>query len=376
MKYLIRFNKLILFFTSLIVISCGDEKPSSDNFGNLYPDGLINSTEYDFKVEFQNYIDEFETDPLNSYRTIGSLDTDRSYIFGDIRKVLLIEGLIFLLDARSKQLKIFNLESGRHIETFDLEGRGPGELLFPEDMIFDESNRTLIILDRQRKLLKYKLDRYTPEIADEAILDYLPENFCLSKNAIVIRNRMTAADWHDETPGNIAVYEKDGYALQYIIGDFFESDNWLLTNQLSRGTIYCSDKDDNLYSVDRYLPQLTVFKGPGFIEMEKVLFQGLDLIKIVPEYRDGQPGISYYRGNGAAIVHNVITSENNVFVQLYELHPTGEETIRSYQIDKNNYTLKRYFGDLGTIHQITDSLLITSVNTPYPRVEIYMHKGL
>jgi len=374
-----KYSFLIILFAILLINNC---KKEDDNYNldDNYPESIKRSPSYTKHINLFEINREDNIDYSSPILTIGNRSSDRNYIFGEIKKVKVFDSKVFLLDSRSKQLKIFSLDSGTHINTFELSGRGPGELLQPVDMLIDEVSGTLFLLDNQRKLLAYNVNNPEPELNNEVLLDYIPESFCSNNTHIIIRNRLGPTGVIDGPKGNLISYSKNELKAGKIFGSVFTSDNWLLTDQMSRGIIYCSDKDDFVYSIDRYLSHLVIFSNNGnkYSITDRVFFNDLELIRIVPSFSENQPVISYESSNRGkrAVMNNVITDKNYIFIQTYELKRTGEEIITTYQIDKKNNSLVNAFYHIGTIHDIHERGIITSKNFPFPRVEIFSKNSL
>ncbi len=369
----------IILFTILLLNNCKKEV-NTYNFDENYLESIKKSQPYSSHVSLLELKKDENLEYSLPLITIGSQSSDRNYIFGDIKKVKVFDSKVFLLDSRSKELKIFKLNNGAHINTFQLSGRGPGELLQPVDMLIDEDGGTLFLLDNQRKLLAYNVNNPEPELSNEIILDYIPESFCANNSHIIIRSRLGPAGVSENLKGNIIPHSKFDLTPGKTFGNVFTSNNWLLTDQLSRGTIYCSENNDIVYSVDRYLPHIKIYSknNSEYKSTDRVLLDGLELIQIVPSFNENQPVISYKSSDSGkrAVMDNVISNKNYIFIQTYELNRTGEEVVTTYQISKNDYSLVKAFDHIGTIHEMNDSLLVTSKNFPYPMVEIFSTDNL
>lgn len=364
----------VLLFSLLFLSSCNNETDTNKHYNSQYFDTIIDSYNYQTVVGKNNQTGlNSESQEFISLHSIGSFDRDGDYIFGEIKSVRIFNESVFVLDSRSNHLKVYSLEDGSHLRTVELQGRGPGELLYPADMIFDETEKHLYLLDTQGKFLQYSLGDYgSIELNQERYIGHLPLNMCMTLNGFAFRIRLYEDDQNKGITGNIVLWDDFTNPSEKIVGKVFESDNWLLTNQLSRGVISCNKKDGDIYSVDRYIPKISIYRAPDYEITDHILFDDLNLIRIIPTVAEGRlPEISYDRTNGGDVVHNIVTTEKNIFIQLYELHRNGEETFTTYQVDKEDLTLKNVYDDLGYLHQFTDSLMVTSVNLPYPEVKIY-----
>lgn len=100
------------------------------------------------------------------------LETKPEALIGSIQKIIANSDYFYLLDVFSaKSVFVFN-RAGKHIETIDTNGKGPGEFVTPWDMSVDPYNEKLIIVDPgNQKILKYSLEG---EFEDEVYTDFTP----------------------------------------------------------------------------------------------------------------------------------------------------------------------------------------------------------
>jgi hypothetical protein len=97
------------------------------------------------------------TDLKNEFRVI-CLETIEESLIQYIKKVILNEKRIYILDNQLPTLAVFN-EDGSFIMNIGKHGNGPGEYYFPSDFIIDKKNNLIEIYDGLRKrILKYDLD--------------------------------------------------------------------------------------------------------------------------------------------------------------------------------------------------------------------------
>jgi hypothetical protein len=367
--------KIILLWIILFVF-LGCEKEDGIEISQANTDYISHFHDLaDHEIVFQK--DIIETIPLEKKNEIGFESGNNDFVFGEIKKIGLYQGLLFVLDADDLALKLYDFHTNDHINTFSLEGRGPGEVLYPEDMLINEDERSVLILDRQGKVVTYKIRNNQIVHEYDFTIEGNPESFCVIRGYVLIKNRLSHRDVFDDSD-NISVYDKNTMAKVGKFGNTFVSDNWLLNDQLSRGFVECANSLNKVYSVSRYIPLITSYQYPGFDEIasSSSFLMGMDLINIIPSFDSNmQPVIEYNREKSGAIIGNIISHEYYVFIQLYELLRSGEEIFLTYQFaeeDGELILLNEYEG-IGMIHQVTDSLIISSVNDPFPKIQIFSY---
>lgn len=83
------------------------------------------------------------------------LETNDRSLLGRIKKVVVTDEKIIILDDQRKRLQIFD-NTGAHIESIDQIGLGPGELMSPLD--FNVIDNVVWIYDSQNGLVKYSIE--------------------------------------------------------------------------------------------------------------------------------------------------------------------------------------------------------------------------
>ena len=120
-----------------------------------------------------NEFDQIKTrfsELLKNYKYI-KLDTHPEHIIGSIDKIIISEGLIYILDRHSaKSIFTFDL-NGNFINQIKKLGKGPGEYLSINDFFIDSVNNSIFLFDNKAKRLieyslsgDYKKDYNLPEI--------------------------------------------------------------------------------------------------------------------------------------------------------------------------------------------------------------------
>ena len=89
--------------------------------------------------------------------TIVPLETNDESLIQYVKKVILYDDLIFILDDQGPLVAIFD-KKGKFVQTIGRKGNGPGEFYFPTDFIIDPKRNQLELFDGfRRQILIYDL---------------------------------------------------------------------------------------------------------------------------------------------------------------------------------------------------------------------------
>jgi hypothetical protein len=85
---------------------------------------------------------------ISEFKAIKLEFTDQSMI-GDIRKIVIHDNRIYVLDTfGAKSVMVFGMD-GKFIHRIGTNGKGPGQYLLPKDFVIDDKNE-IEIIDNQR----------------------------------------------------------------------------------------------------------------------------------------------------------------------------------------------------------------------------------
>src|SRR5690554_4324573 len=131
---------LILFIVQLVLLACDNANNSVNQDAPLH----IDITNWKLNKLIPNEI-------IASTEFIP-LETDNNNLIGQINKMLVSNGNIYILDKSSKQIFVFDM-TGKFIQKIGVYGRGPGEYIRLNDFIIDKSRNRVLTLDSyQRKI--------------------------------------------------------------------------------------------------------------------------------------------------------------------------------------------------------------------------------
>ena len=145
MKCINLFKSLVLLFCLLIFIyGCNSNSQKNDLAENVI---TISDSELDDKHRASDIFESLVLIPLET--------TDESLI-GNINKIVIIDTLIYILDAKSKAIMLFNTK-GKYITKIACTGAGPNDYVALNDFTVLK-NGDIIILDGNKKILHCKAD--------------------------------------------------------------------------------------------------------------------------------------------------------------------------------------------------------------------------
>ncbi|WP_106831223.1 6-bladed beta-propeller [Parabacteroides pacaensis] len=86
------------------------------------------------------------------------LDTDTNNVIGEVSKIIVTDGRIYILDTFKAQSVFIFDTTGKYINKIYRQGKGPGEYLQVTDIFYDEREKTINLLDSRGKILIFNKD--------------------------------------------------------------------------------------------------------------------------------------------------------------------------------------------------------------------------
>lgn len=148
------------------------------------------------------------------------------------------DGLVYIVDAGDDQIKVFD-RSGKYVRTIGRRGRGPGDLLRPSAVAFDNDNNILVADDFNRRIQAFDPKGnylYGFKLGKLKRPSYVSVN---SKNEIMVYS-------HENTffTGSlITLYNSRGESIKEIGNLFYKPESM----QNSPGIFFVADKEDNIF---------------------------------------------------------------------------------------------------------------------------------
>ncbi|MGF1670119.1 MAG: 6-bladed beta-propeller, partial [Balneolaceae bacterium] len=267
-----------------------------------------------------------------------------------------------------KNINVFD-DRGEWKMSKEIYGKGPGELLLPNDMTIDKNKAELVLIDETGILLKLDLQNHLA-LTNQFDTKRSTQSICVSGQHIVINHSIPPGGVNrNSSDDNTIIYDKESLEVLSSISSNYSSSHWLVDRQLSKGKVFCSDTHD-IHISEWFLPRLRIYDKSDFTEKIMYIFNDLSLIKVKFYLRDGKPTQTFEFEGERQYIENILSDKNYIYLQLKRFLNDGAEEGRVFRIDKKNLEVD-YLGALGTIHWVYDSKLITSVKDPYPQILIY-----
>ena len=131
-------KKLAVLFMLIIFLFCTGKSPKSEIMPVLHLSIPVGDVQ---QVTFSNMISEYK---------IIKLEFTTESMIGDIRKIIIQNGQIYVLDTfGAKSLMVFD-SAGKFIQRIGSVGKGPGQSLSPKDFIINNINKEIEILGNRK----------------------------------------------------------------------------------------------------------------------------------------------------------------------------------------------------------------------------------
>lgn len=253
------------------------------------------------------------------------LETNDDCAINYIDKIIIKDGIIYILDIRSKSVFAFNLE-GKYLRKFYHYGRGPGEYTNLRDFEISNDGENIFMIDiYQNKLYQYtiddvflqelKLDFGTNSFAfiDENLFVFYQKNRPNAKSDKFFNNNIVFWNFEKQLPLNGYFPIKENRRM---IGDYslYRSKDQIF---------YCPFSTDKVYKISKegISPYLS-FNGSKLIKDE--LWEIESTREFIRELRKSK---YYYRFRNFYKANDVITfalSQENHSYKIFYSISTGE----------------------------------------------------
>ena len=222
----------------------------------------------------------------NEVYSIGSQDGSRYEIIGEIQDVAAgANGSFYVLDSRYNEVRKYDA-SGQFVEAFGRPGRGPMEFQYPQALEIDPDGR-LYVADRNRQIKVFERQDTSYAIVNTISLDFTPFDVCVTEEQIFAQGYKPGEENYI-----IHEYTKDGEYVKSF-GTPYQSDNEVVRNLLSQGTLACHASEDTILLAFQHLPVLFAFSLEGKLKWRSVIkdFNPTKITEIVTD--QGQRGLRY-----------------------------------------------------------------------------------
>ena len=193
-----------------------------------------------------NLMDTFDIQSLFKDRYILALEETEKSRVGNIEKLVKVDSLLFVLDNRlAMRVFVFDINTGRFINSIGRTGNGPGEYVDINDFSVDTQRGVVSILSARHTVIEY---------------DY-QGNYKGKKDISFHADKMESKDGKyyfacfDEGRGSLIVTDKD----MHVTHEYLENRRgepvvlfWFPLQKMQDGTIaYFRYMDDTVYTLDK-----------------------------------------------------------------------------------------------------------------------------
>lgn len=270
--------------------------------------------------------------------SIGRLGTDAGsdddpQVFGRIADVEIADdGRVYVLDRQFREVRIFDF-SGQFVDAFGQAGAGPNEFRDPTGLELLDNDR-VAVADRGAELKIFAPSDGQYEHETTVTLGFVPEGLCSN------RHRVFLAAGHDASGTILHEASVSSDRPFRSFGRGYQSDNWLVRNQLSDGRIACLGDPLRIVFAFEMLPVARAYladePGPSW----EVGVEGYAQMEITEQLSSGGPAVRFSSvGTRDGLVAVRAVTPRHVLLQYYRGNPEeasdgpAEIETRSYLVD-------------------------------------------
>ena len=309
---------------------------------------------------------------LTSLGRIGtSDDREAPDIFGFEMDVAMDRsGQLVVLDRRNYAVKVFT-PTGEYVGGFGRAGEGPGEFLDPQaiEILSDER---LAVVDRGNRINMYAPSDSGYSYLETHRVEMVPESACSAGD------RVFSSGWR--MADNTMIHEvpiAPGQATRHF-GRGYESEHWIVRNQLSDGPIACLEHPARVVLAFERLPVVRSYDAnTGTLLWESLLKDYLQPPVVEQRRPEGQPRVFFSaEGKRDMIVSLTPVDDSHVLLQTMRGEPVPDRSvepeiqIRSYLIHASSGQGALISDTLPIIALITEQHYVATWLLPFPRLEV------
>ena len=298
---------------------------------------------------------------------VGVLEGELHEMFGQIEDLAAdTEGNLYVLDAGNAVVRVFDSQ-GEYVRHYGAPGEGPGEFRAPSALEIDRTNR-LLVADRIQRITAFS--RENADVGTTMTLQDSPYDLCVSAT------RMYIHATGSEHGGVVHALDTAGAYLDSF-GSGYRFGGDMAREDLSRGSLTCSQHTDDVLFALRYVPVLHRYSSQGEIEWT------LSLSDFNPMHitEDASTHMLTYSGNEGVsdVMHHltVIDETDYVLVQVLRRTPESIQERKEYA-EILTYVVHLETGaggyvgnELPPVYAVVAGRLYAAVNWPYPHVLVY-----
>lgn len=296
-------------------------------------------------------------------------NADDPQVFGRIADVEIDDdGRVYVLDRQFREVRIFDF-SGQFVDAFGQPGAGPNEFRDPTGLELLDNGR-VAVADRGAELKIFAPSDGRYEHETTVTLGFVPEGLCSNKRRVFL------AAGHDAS-GTImheAFVSSDRPVRSF--GRGYQSDNWLVRNQLSDGRIACLGDPLRIVFAFEMLPVARAYLADEPDPSWEVGVEGYAQMEITEQLSSSGPAVHFSSigtRDGLAAVRAV--GARHVLLQYYRGNPEEardgplEIETRSYLVDAETGR-GALLDALPLIAAVHGDRQVAQWELPYPRLEL------
>ena len=141
-------KKIFQLVPVLLLCSCGSKESKNNN-----SNGELGDSSFPIKIDISLTDTQLVTSDLYEIDSIVALETIEASLIGDINKLEIYDGKLFIFDRDAVNKLVIFSSDGSYIGNIGRQGGGPGEYDKIRDFCIDRENSRIIILDNHYNLL-------------------------------------------------------------------------------------------------------------------------------------------------------------------------------------------------------------------------------
>ena len=265
---------------------------------------------------------------ITSGFSIVPLETNDTSLIQYIKKIIIYDNKIFLLDSQKPMLAVFSMD-GNFLTKIGRFGRGPDEFFYPNDFIVDEHLQQIEILDgRQHKIIIYDIKgNFLKTIPVEDFGDYFIK---FSDGTYMAYTNMKI---YDKTPYKLLRISQKGKTTSkhlYYTSNTYQT---VSTPFLQIGIdkfIFSETPCDTVFQItkEEVVPILNIDPGKN---------------KLPYEYRRNIEGVNKMGSKSIIKVGSPILFNEQIFIQFRYNSIPGYLALDTSNFESNYYTIKNTY---------------------------------